>query len=248
MKDSIQESTDEVSIVVYDAPLPPKYFRLKKSFIRAITVIAPIVVFLIVSAFFVWGVIPRLEKSPSLSLPTLESEQEKQIRILSKKVESIEAENQNLVAKLSSAPGEASAEDPYLMMIKKPYGMQNLLSQNRVFLESMEIGREPNKTTLKFQLVSSTPDKKVTGHIIVFMISDTHGVMAYPMKANESIRSGIKYAEGESFSVSRMRPTSAEFKHPTVEDNVRFLIYIFNREGDLLLLRETEAYKIGSKS
>lgn len=248
MKDSIQESTDEVSIVVYDAPLPPKYFRLKKSFIKTITVVAPIIIFLIVGAFFIWGVIPRLEKSPSLSLPTLESEQEKQIRLLNKRIQNIEEENKTLIAKISSTPGEVSSDDPYLMIIKKPYGMQNLLSQNRVFLEGMEVGREPNKTTLKFQLVSSTPDKRVSGHIIVFMVSDKHGMMSYPMKTNESIRTGIKYSEGESFSVSRLRPTSADFKHPATEDNVRFLIYIFNREGDLLLLKETESFKIGSKS
>lgn len=248
MKDTIQKSSDEVSIVIYDAPLPPKYFRLKKSFIKTITVIAPVLILLILGVFFIWGILPRLERSPSLSLPSLESEQEKQIRELNKKVKSVEEENQSLIAKLSSSNSEVSAEDPYLMMIKKPYGMQNLLSQNKVFLESMEIGREPNRTTLRFQLVSSTPDKKVTGHIIVFMVSDTLGLMAYPIKANESIRSGIKYSEGEPFSVSRMRPTSAEFKHPTLEDNVRFLIYIFNREGDLLLMKETEAFKIGSKS
>lgn len=248
MKDSIQQSADEVSIVIYDAPLPPKYFRLKKSFIKTLTIFAPIFILLIVGSFFLWGLYPRLESAPSISLPTLENENQKQIRSLTKQVNTLKSENKNLIGKLSSTPSEVTAEDPYLMVIKKPYGMQNFLSQNRVFLENIEVAREPNKATLKFQLISSSPDKKVSGHIIIFMVSDALGLVAYPIKANESLKTGIKYSQGESFSVSRMRPTSAEFKHQTGEDNVRFMIYIFSREGDLLLLRETESFKVGSKS
>lgn len=248
MKESIQQSADEVSIVIYDAPLPPKYFRLKKSFIKTLTVFAPIFILLIVGAFFFWGLYPRLENSPSISLPSLENESQKQIRSLTKQVTTLQSENETLIGKLSSTPSDVSADDPYLMMIKKPYGMQNLLSQNRVFLENIEVGKEPNKATLKFQLVSSVPEKKVTGHIVIFMISDSSGLVGYPIKINESLNAGIKYSQGESFSVSRMRPTSADFKLSSVEDNVKFVIYIFSREGDLLLLRETETFKVGTKS
>src|SRR4051812_23005084 len=123
MKDTIQQNSDEVAIVIYDAPLPPKYFRLKKSFIKTLTIFAPLFILVLVGAFLFWGLIPRLENSPSISLPTLENENQKQIRNLSKKVNALTNENQNLIAKLASTPSEVSAEDPYLITIKKPYGM-----------------------------------------------------------------------------------------------------------------------------
>ena len=82
--------------------------------------------------------------------------------------------------------------------------------------------------------------------IIVFMISKS-GAMAYPEEANSALNAGIKFSMGEPFAVSRLRPTNAEFSLRPVGDEIKFLIYIFSREGDLLLVKESETYKNGTK-
>lgn len=246
MKEGIQKHSDEVSIVIYDAPLPPKYFKLTKRFIKNIFVLVPIFIFIIIVGFFFWGLGIRVKESPAPKMPTTTSESDIKILNLESELRNLQASNNALTDKLSQLNSETKAEDPFLIAIRKPYGMQNLLSENKVALDQFEFTQDSKKSSLKFQIISSTPEKKVTGHVIVFMISDS-GILAYPLEANKTIQSGIKYSSGESFAVSRLRPTNAEFPPQVHSDSFKFIIYIFSREGDLLLIKETESFKIGNK-
>jgi hypothetical protein len=247
MKDYIQKYGDEVAIVIYDAPLPPKYFRLTKRFIKTLFVFVPIFFVAIMFVFFTWGLGSRLRDTPAPSLPEVISDSDSKLTELENEVKNLQVSNKELSDKLAAGPSAATAEDPFLMGIKKPYGMQNLLSQNKVTLDQFEFLQDNNKVNLKFQIISSNPENKVTGHVLVMMISET-GLMAYPKDANGMISQGIKYSLGEPFSVSRLRPTNAEFLHHLSGESVKFVIYIFSREGDLLLIRETESFKVGTKS
>jgi hypothetical protein len=165
---------------------------------------------------------------------------------LESEIKSLQDSNKALSDKLAQAPSASVADDPHLMNIIKPYGMQNLVEQNKVTLDQFELIQEPTKTSLKFQIISSTPENKVMGHVIVFMISES-GVVAYPKDSNQAIALGMKYSSGEPFSVSRLRPTNAEFLTRPQGSEVKFVVYIFSREGDLLLIKETEAFKVGTK-
>lgn len=247
MNDSIQQKGDEVAIVIYDSPLPPKYFRLTKRFIRTLFVVVPVLLVLIFSGLFIWGLGSRVKEAPAPTMPTVISEQDGKVAILESELESLKETNTQLTEKLNALPSAAGTDDPYLMAIKKPYGMQNFLSQNRVTLDQFQLVQENNKTSLKFQIISSSPETKVTGHVLVFMISES-GLMIYPKEANAMLLQGVKYSIGEPFSVSRLRPTNAEFLHRLSGESVKFVIYIFSREGDLLLIKETESFKVGAKS
>lgn len=247
MKDFIQKNGDEVAIVIYDAPLPPKYFRLTKKFIRTLFIVCPLLIVTIISAFFVWGLGTRIQKAPAPSLPAVMSESDSRIYALEAEIKGLEQSNKELSDKLSAGPAVTTAEDPYLLVIKKPYGMQNFLAENRVTLDQFELLQDNNKVNLKFQIISSSPENKVQGHVLVFMVSES-GILAYPREANALMSQGVKYSSGEPFSVSRLRPTNAEFLHRLTGEAVKFVIYIFSREGDLLLIRETESFKVGPKS
>ncbi len=166
---------------------------------------------------------------------------------LENEVRTLSITNKQLTDKLSSIPATTTGEDPFLMGIVKPYGMQNFLSQNKVTIDQIELAQESKSTHLKFQIISSSPETKVTGHILVFMITPT-GLMAYPEEANTLLSEGVKFSTGEPFSVSRLRPTDAFFNQSLNGPTVKFVIYIFSREGDLLLIKETETFKVGSKS
>ena len=247
MKDFIQKNADEVAIVIYDAPLPPKYFRLTKRFIKTLFVVVP---FLLLSSYlvlFIWGLGIRLKETPAPKIPDVISEADQKINILETEVRDLRLTNQALTTKIAQGAGVTSGDDPHLMVIKKPYGMQNLLAQNQVTLDQFEFVQDQNKVTLKFQIISATPENRVSGHVMVFMLSET-GLMAWPEVANKALSEGVKYSMGDTFAVSRLRPTNADFNTRVTGENVKFVIYIFNREGDLLLIRETETFNTGKKS
>ena len=246
MKEPIQQSGGEVSIVIYDAPLPPRYLRFSKKFIRTLFVVVPITIGLIFLGLLLLGLGSRVKDTPAPSLPTVISDEEAKVLELETEIKSLQESNQQLQDKLSGAgtvAGQPSQEEPFLMGIKKPYGMQNFMSENRVTLDQFDLVLDSNKTSLKFQIISTNPETRVAGHVLVFMISE-QGLSAYPAPANMAIAGGVKYSMGEPFAVSRLRPTNAEFNLKAIGESVKFVIYIFSREGDLLLIKETESYKV----
>lgn len=247
MKEFIQKSSDEVAIVVYDAPLPPKYFRLTKRFIKTLFVIVPLFMVILLALLFLWGLGTRLKDTPAPVLPNVMSESDSKIMALETELKDLKGSYQTLSDKIASGANVNIADEPNLMLIKKPYGMQNLLSQNKVTLDQIEFIPTPEKITLKFQIISATPEHRVMGNVIVFMISDS-GLLAWPKEINSSLAQGVKFSMGEPFSVSRLRPTDAVFTNKVIEETIRFIIYIFNREGDLLLMKETDSFKTGTKT
>lgn len=251
MKDPIQSRGGEVSIVIYDAPLPPRYLRFSKKFIRTLFIVVPLTLGLIFLALLLLGLGSKIKETPAPSLPVVVSDEEAKVLELEAEIKSLKDSNQQLQEKLSGAgaavtAGAAGQEEPFLMNIKKPYGMQNLMSENRVSLDQFDLVLDSNKTTLRFQIISTNPETRVTGHVLVFMVSE-QGLVAYPAAANMEINS-VKFSMGEPFAVSRLRPTNAEFNQKAIGESVKFMIYIFSREGDLLLIKETESYKLGNKS
>src|SRR5690606_23347035 len=116
----------------------------------------------------------------------------------------------------------------------------------RVTLDQFELVQAGNKALFKFNIISATPERRVSGHVLVYMASPS-GLLAWPEAANASLSTGIKYSQGESFAVSRLRPTNAEFTFRAGTEMVRFIVYIFNREGDLLLIKETDPFKLEAR-
>jgi hypothetical protein len=244
MKDIIQQRDREIAIVIYDAPLPPKYLKFSRKFLHFFFIIIPMLMGLILLAFFSWGFFNKIQDAPRPVMPDITNSHQNKISALQGELDTWKENYLALQNKLSETPNNTAQDDVYLMAIKRPYGMQNLSAQKKLNLDQFELLSEPGKTTLKFQIISNNPETKVTGHVLVFLLSEK-GMMVYPSSANKSINSGVKFNQGESFSVSRLRPTNAEFQINPSSEQVRFLIYLFNREGDLLLAKETDNFKIG---
>jgi hypothetical protein len=245
MNENLQKNGSEVAIVIYDAPLPPRYFKITKKFLRTLFVMVPIFFVALLSGFFLWGLSDRLEDTPTPELPSVISNSSNKIDVLKKEIKMLKDSNKLLAFKISQVPTVLEANDPYLSVIKKPYGMQIFTAENRIKLEQFEFSQEADKTSLKFQIINSF-SSKVTGYVTVFMVSDS-GLIIYPKEANQTITEGVKFNSGEPFSVSRLRPTNAEFFYRSKGSEVKFIIYIFTRDGDLLLIKETEKFKTGMK-
>lgn len=247
MQETIQSAGREVAIVIYDAPLPPRYFRFTKRFIKVFFTVTPLLLGGIFLSLFMWGLGLRAYESPRPRIPEILTEKNSQLIALESEVSALKLSNLQLSEKLNSTPVTATAEDPYLFGIKKPYGMQNLIKENRISVDQFSLQQDSNKVSFKFQIINAASESKELGHVIVLMVSDSI-MMAYPQEVNANISQGAKYSSGEPFSVSRLRPTNAEFLHRLSGEKVKFIIYIFSREGDLLLQRQTDSFAVEAKS
>ncbi len=247
MKEAIQNLSKEISIVIYDAPLPPRYLRFSKKLLRFLFIVLPVGIGLILFVSIFFGFSSKVKEAPKSSFSSIVTSNDSKISDLESDLNALKLSNQQLQIKLSTVnSSDSNQDDLYLMNIKRPYGMQNLVAQNKVTLDQFEFVPSQDKINLKFQIISTTPENRVAGHILVFMISKM-GILAYPAEANQSMSVGIKYAQGEPFAVSRLRPTNAEFSYRPNTDTIKFFIYIFSREGDLLSVKETEEYKLLEK-
>ena len=121
--------------------------------------------------------------------------------------------------------------------------MRDLTDAKRIDIENIQFKILNNKTHFTFQIVSNDPSTRISGNIIVYLIH-SNGILAYPNNIIKNFSQGIKFNEGEPFSMSRLRPTTAEFNTNLLNESVRFMIYIFNREGDLLYTKESDLIKV----
>lgn len=246
MSNTIQSKSEEVSVVIYDSPLPPKYFTFKKSFLKTLLYLTPLVLLIIFTALFIWAFGYQFKYAPKPKFPELINKDQAKILELEGMVKELSASNKNLTNKLSTTPDAlAPSEMINLLAIKKPYGMQNLISKNTVTLDNVALKFVGSQVQLSFHILSMQ-ETRISGHVLVFLISKNQ-LMTYPAVATSSFIEGIKYTQGEAFSVTRLRPTQASFSLPAADD-AKFLIYIFSRDGDLLLMQETQEFKMEKKS
>jgi hypothetical protein len=247
MKDSIQSTGEEVSIVIYDSPLPPKYFTVKKSFLKSFLFTGPIIVVTVFLSLLIWAFGAQFKNAAKPKFPELINKDQAKILELEGAIKELQSTNQTLTQKLASTPETpAPSESISLVGVKKPYGMQNLISKNLVNVDHLNFKIINNQAQLDFQIISSVQETRISGHILVFLVSKNQFI-TYPEVPSTSLIEGLKYTQGEAFSVTRLRPTRASFSLPQA-DSVKFLIYIFSREGDLIYLKETQDFKVEKKS
>jgi len=246
MIDSLEKSNEEVSVVIYDTPLPPKYFKLKKSFLKKLFFIFPILVILSFGLLFFWGLGSTSKKINLRNpVPKFENSDANQINQLKTEIAELTKSQSILTEKLSAPSGTVNSEEPFLMNIKKPYGMQNLIQDKLVSIDQFSVSQDAEKVYFKFQIISTNPETKIMGHVLVFMISGPF-LNIYPFQELNQFKTGVKFSTGEPFSVSRLRPTTAFYPKKNVTNEATFIVYIFNREGDLLLIKESESFQIGA--
>jgi len=243
MTENIQSSEKEVSIVIYDSPLPPRYLKISRKLLKLLLVVLPIFFGLVFLSSISYLIYPHILKSPAPSLPKMLSSEEKKIRELEKMNLDLSESNKVLQTKLTQNDPATGAEANYLVGIKRPYGMRDLTEVKRIDIENIDLKSSSNKTQFSFQIVSNDPSRRISGNIFVYLIH-SDGIYAYPNQITKNFSQGIKFTEGEPFAMSRLRPTTAEFNVNLLNETVRFVIYIFNREGDLLYSNESDLIKV----
>ena len=240
----IQENSNDVSIIIYDSPYPPRYFKITKNFVKIVFFVVPILFVSALVSMFFWGLSDRLQNTNPPEVPSFITNSANKIDVLKKEIKLLKDSNHLLSLKLSQVPSVSEVGDPFLSVIKKPYGMQVFTKENRVKIGSLQFEKSMDSIGIKFNVLNNF-SAKVSGHILVFLVSED-GLVGYPAKINQYFIEGVRFNLGETFSVSRLRPTYANFLNFPQEGQVKFVIYIFNRDGDLLQIEEAGPYKLGS--
>ncbi len=227
----IQNKSTHIEIILNDHPEPVRLIKISKKRLKFFFLITPVflvALFLALSATLWW----REASIPiGISLPDLPSTDESKVKEMQDQLAELETSNKTLQEKITSS--QTGEIDVWIGPVKKPYALQDLRPKKLLRTENIVLEDKAGKRVLKFQLINNGPEMdRVYGHVFVFQI-DSRGQSAYPAMTNQEWIEGIRFNKGETFAVSRLRPVEASF--PPADNDARFLIVIFNREGDLIL-------------
>jgi hypothetical protein len=123
-----------------------------------------------------------------------------------------------------------------LNLFERVENQEDLTNMSSLVIKNVKTIKHPNLVEFSFDIIQMNPELgKINGHIVVIM-KDDHGLHFYPPAThNLNHKFLISYKDGESFTVSRLRPTSMKF--PSLQkdlSNISFKIYLFSKSGDLL--------------
>lgn len=236
----IEKEQKNLHFILHDSPEPPRLLVVSKKTLKGFTVFLPLLIsFILLSLLaFAWFHSPSMTRDiGNLNLPSLPqlSKEEQRIKELEGELQELQITNQTITQKLGTGPTAES--DLWLGPIKRPYAIQDLTAKKVLQIEELTLDSDANRQILRFNLINTGPEtNRATGYIFVLQMIK-NGLEIYPQPKMESLIQGIRYDEGESFAVSRLRPVEASFT--PIKDS-RFMVIIFNREGDLMVKQEIE--------
>ncbi len=254
----IQKTTDEITLIIYDSPSPPRCLKINKKILKFILGLASILFMLTaLSAIFIAPYIKTLKnqfKDSPETVDKLERLEQEVIVLkgqnlnLAKMNESFKAQENkgNKEESTVAAPVAVSTKIPeqpkkiipkpenLLSFFKMPPGFQNLISDNMAKIQRVNFRLKKDHTVFRFNLANGKQLNKLRGYIFVAQFSGEQMKM-YPNIDTTQKDLSIKYDIGESFTVSRFRPTIAMFDKPADNQKLFYKILVFSRTGDLLI-------------
>lgn len=233
----IEKESSDIHIILHDHPEPPRLLVIPKTALKRFLITLPLGIAAVVALSLglgLWWKTPQVTGQVRLpSLPDTfdatsnSSDAEAELKAL----KLAQVAMQNKLAQTTTTESEV-----WLGPVKKPYALQDLTAKSPLKLDSIALEDGAGKRVLRFNLINTgSPEDRVTGHVFVFQV-DNRGLAPYPAMTAQELLEGIRYNKGESFAVARLRPVEAPF--PPADSDSRFLVIVFNREGDLLIRQE----------
>lgn len=239
----IQHPSKILTFIVYNGPKAPKYFKINKSFIKALVLIIPCLTISFISLSFLYSMVLKNQvnelrsKEPKM-ITGLKAEKDR----LALEIKALRKDNKLLTNKLSIGPSKESSLAP-LGLFKTPIGLIDLRDKNLLEIKNIKISNTDKETTFSFDLANNFPNsEKLSGYLTVVQFQGNL-LQFYPVYELGVKNLRLDFAKGESFSFSRFRPTITTFKKIS-KISARYKIYIFNRTGDLLAYRQVGPYNI----
>lgn len=237
-----QNQSSDVTLIVYDTPKPPRYYKLNKNFIKSLVIVIPILVitsimFSLLYSIFLKNKINQLTSSEPrriLELREVIAKQDIELANLAKT-------NSLMTEKLSKgSSGETSVSALGFFTI--PIGIQDLRAKELVKIEQVEI-KSGKEIQLDFNLANNSPNaQKLSGYLTVVQYQDNI-IQYYPSVELSEKNLRLEYSQGESFGFSRFRPTQVKFEKVS-NKSAKYKVFIFSRTGDILAYKQLGPFNI----
>ena len=226
----LQTKNKDYTVVLHDGPLPPRFFKINKKLLKFTILLIVLITFLsiLLSLIYTTYIQNKVERSKN-AVPV-------EIQRLSSKLKNTQKlllSEKKLVKNLQYKIANPSADNTVVnSLIPLPVGFKDLRSLKMASVENIVVNNEEKSSILKFDIYNNTKeDIRLSGYIYVFRM--TEGLIeSYP----EQKLDGYKLTDGESFTITKFRPTRIELKKTQLES--LYKIFVFSRTGDLLDYKE----------
>lgn len=238
----IQNPSKDVTLIVYDTPKPPKYYKLNKNFIKTLLVIIPLLVIASIAFSLLYSIflknkiaaITSSEPKKILELRSIVSKQASEISNLKK--------TNTLITEKLSKGSDSETSVNVLGLFTVPVGIQDLRSKELIKIEDIVI-KTDKEIKLSFNLANNSPNnEKLSGYLQVIQFQGNI-IQYYPSEELPQKNLRLEYSNGESFGFSRFRPTVANFAKVS-DRSAKYKIFIFSRTGDLLAYKQLGPFNV----
>ena len=238
----IQSPSKEVTVIVYDTPKPPKYYRLNKSFIKSLLIAIPLLTIFSISVSLLYSIFLKNKITQlTSSEPQRILELREIIQAQKSDIDLLTSTNSLITEKLSKGSGSETSVRA-LGLFTVPVGIQDLRSKELVKIEQVELSTD-GVIKLRFNLANNSPNnEKISGYLNVIQFQGNI-IQYFPSTELPQKNLRLEYSEGESFGFSRFRPTEAQFEKVS-KKSAKYKIFIFSRTGDLLAYKQLGPFNI----
>lgn len=241
----IQDPSKDLTLIVYNAPHPPKYVKLNKSLIKILIFTIPVIIIISIASSLISSVYMKrkLESVRSKEPEIILSLRDEQKELLSE-IKLLKVTNTTLTKKISTGGDIASASPLSIMaLFTTPLGFEDKRSEVLAKLENMNNDQINDNILFKFDILNNKSDgERLSGYISIIQYH-SDGITFYPSYDLTVDTPRLEYSKGESFTVARFRPVIAEFPKPK-GTNVWYKIYIYSRTGNLIAYKRAGPFQL----
>ncbi len=239
MEDSTQEFDDKnLTFVLYEDQAPPRYFELKKIWVKLFVYVLPILtISALISLFFVGLYFKEIKMAAKRKEPAVINLLKKEKAELKLSMSNIEALNLDLEKRLAQgATGIKALESDQILFAPAP-GQKDITHTRRLSIEKVKISQNASELRINYDLVNtSEPHEKVAGYIFA-LLKTQNQLHVWPKSALDGEKLNIAFNTGEIFATSRFRSGVISFNIPKSSKSYIIKFLIFSRSGDLMAKR-----------
>jgi hypothetical protein len=236
----LQKNHNDLTILVYDNPKPPKCLKLNKKVLKFFLFFLPIILTLsILITTYILANFKKIRLENELKQPQIITELKNEIKTLQVTIVSNNKENKSLIDKI--AKGVTSSNEDNISLINLPLGYNNFINKAQVTVEEVTHKVLPSGSELSFKIDNKLIDQKFSGYLYVIRISNNN-FEVYPNTDLGVDDFLLNYNRGESITASRFKPIKAKFS-PLKADIYTYKVIVFSRLGDLIFKKNFGPFK-----
>lgn len=230
------KNPNKLSFILYEENNAPKYFEVKKSFLKFILVGLPIVALASLAVVAIGTVyFKQIKTMAERKEPKIIAELRTENETLKAKQEELVLLTKELENRLAApASGDEVSGLASLSLFQAAQGQKDLTQKPLLTIENVRAELGKDNILFSFRLVNQTIDNnKLAGFVFVMMrVGET--IYFYPADSIPENDMKLSFNRGEPFATSRFRPVEATFPKPAKSTQALFKILIFSRTGDLI--------------